>query len=148
MATCGTVCSRHHAVFSRASEARGCGGQEIEPLNMHRTHHRLLYFCARRPGHTVGDAVRALRLTPQAAQTPMRDLIRIGWIEQCRSKTDKRQRQLYLATLGWEMHAKLASKQFDLLDAVRKKVGERAFSGFIMTLRALTRDSDLELFDG
>lgn len=121
--------------------------RELEPMNMHRTHHRLLYFCARCPGHTVGDAVRALRLTPQAVQTPMRALIKNGWIEQRQSETDKRQRRLYLTPLGRSMHGRLASQQFKLLTEARKKVGERNFQGFVETLRALSRESDLELFD-
>lgn len=124
-----------------------CADRELEPLEMHRTHHRILYFCARCPGHTVGDITRALRLTPQAVQTPMRLLLNTGWIEQRRSPADKRQRLLYLTSLGRSMHATMARKQFELLAEARKSVGEQAFQGFLETARALSRPSDLELFD-
>lgn len=128
-------------------ELADCADRDLQPLQMHRTHHRILHICARRPGHTVGDIVRILRLTLQAVQAPMRDLIRNGWIEQRRSATDKRQRLLYLTSRGREMHGRLVNKQFRLLMDARNKVGERAFAGFLATSRALSRPSDLLLFD-
>lgn len=121
--------------------------RELEPLAMHRTHHRLLYFCAQCPGRTVGDAVRALRLTPQAVQTPMRMLIKKGWIEQRRCEVDGRQRKLYLTPSGHDMNNRLAKEQFQLFSEVRKRVGERNFKGFLTTLRALVSDIDLDLFN-
>lgn len=124
-----------------------CADRELEPLNMHRTHHRILYFCAQCPGRTVGDLARALRLTLQAVQTPLRMLIKSGWIEQRRSASDKRQRLLFLTPLGKAMHTKLARKQFQLLSQARRTVGEQAFDGFLETTRALSRQSDLLLFD-
>lgn len=125
----------------------GSADRELEPLNMHRTHHRILYFCARCPGHTVGDLVRTLRLTPQAVQAPMKMLVKKGWIEQRRSTIDKRQRQLFITPLGREMHRQIAHKQFAILSEARQSVGEQAFTGFMEAMRALARKSDLLLFD-
>lgn len=124
-----------------------CADRELEPLNMHRTHHRILFFCARCPGRSVGELVTALRLTPQAVQTPMRALIQNGWVEQRKSKSDGRQRQLYLTASGRATHRKLARRQFKLLAEAREKVGEAAFEGFVETMRAIARHEDLQLFD-
>ena len=130
----------HIAVAESADRALGL-------FDMHRTHHRILHLCAQRPGQTVGDVVRILRLTPQAVQAPMRVLIKNNWLEQKRSETDKRKRQLYLTGLGWSMHKKLTNEQLRLLFEARRHVGKKNFDGFLSTLRALASDTDLALLD-
>lgn len=115
---------------------------ELEPLGFHRTHHRILYLVAGYPGTSVGDLISTLRLTPQAVQSPMRELNEKGYIEQQYSSTDRRKRCLFITLKGENLLARLSSHQHRRLTEAFKLSGPKAVKGFLGIMESMLTEED------
>lgn len=76
-----------------------------------RVHHRILFFVGRNPGLTVGGLLAALRVTKQAMNAPLRELIQDGWIEAESPPENRRQKRLRLTARGAELEDALSGDQ-------------------------------------
>lgn len=87
----------------------------LAPLGLGRVHHRVLYFVGRSEGLSVGDLVRALRVTKQALNAPLRDLTVRGLVTAAADPKDRRVRRLALSPDGRALEARLTETQLSLL---------------------------------
>jgi DNA-binding MarR family transcriptional regulator len=115
---------------------------ELASLGFHRTHHRILYLVAGHPGTTVGDLIRTLRLTPQAVQSPMKQLNESGYIEQRHADADRRKRCLFIKPAGGALVARLSKRQHKRLAEAFHRAGPTAVKGFFSVMESmLTKDN-------
>ncbi|WP_170984247.1 MarR family winged helix-turn-helix transcriptional regulator [Rhodoligotrophos defluvii] len=118
--------------------------RQLAALDMGRTHHRILYFTVQTPGITVGELTSLLRVTHQAIQRPMGDLVRGGYIQQQMSSVDRRQRQLFSTPKGLALFEQLSQRQFERLARAYEKAGSEAVMGFWAVLSAMVEPADHE----
>lgn len=88
----------------------------LAPLGLGRVHHRILYFVGRNEGLSVGDLVRAIRVTKQALNAPLRDLSARGLVIAASDPADRRVRRLSLSSEGRTLEARLTQTQLGQLD--------------------------------
>jgi DNA-binding MarR family transcriptional regulator len=115
---------------------------ELAALDFHRTHHRILYLVAGHPGTSVGDLISILRLTPQAVQSPMKQLNEKGYLEQRHSNTDRRKRRLFVTPKGASLVARLSRRQHSRLAEAFDLAGPTAVKGFLAVLANLMTEDD------
>jgi DNA-binding MarR family transcriptional regulator len=116
--------------------------KELVSLGFHRTHHRILYLVAGHPGTSVGDLISTLRLTPQAVQSPMRQLNEKGYIEQRYSSTDRRKRCLFITPKGEALVARLSGRQHRRLSEAFDLAGPAAVKGFLAVMESMLTEDD------
>ena len=107
-----------------------------------RTHHRVLYFVARNPGLTVGELLRILDITKQAAHRPIKDLVAQGLLTTTSDQADGRVRRLTVTPAGSDLEAQLSAAQMRLLDEAFASAGpggESAWRAIMGHLRAGSR---------
>ena len=95
-----------------------------------RVHHRLLYFIARRPGLSVGELLRALEVSKQAVNLPLRTLLRQGLARSEADRRDGRIRRLRLTARGAALEATLSGLQHAHLTRVFAAAGKTAERGW------------------
>lgn len=115
---------------------------ELAPLGLHRTHHRILYLVGGYPGTSVGDLINTLRLTPQAVQAPMRQLNEDGYVEQRYSSTDRRKRCLFITPKGQALVARLSNHQHSRLAEAFDLAGPTATKGFLSVMEHMLTERD------
>jgi DNA-binding MarR family transcriptional regulator len=115
---------------------------ELTSLGFHRTHHRILYLVASHPGTNVGDLINTLRLTPQAVQSPMRQLNERGYVEQRYATTDRRKRCLFVTSKGTALLAKLSSRQHRRIAEAFHSAGPTAVKGFLAVMGNMLTKED------
>ena len=126
----------HLALTSDAD--RGLSG-----AGLGRTHHRILFLVDARPGVTVGEIVAQLRVTQQAIQAPLRQLISAGLIRQDSSERDRRLRHLSTTALGRERLAATSKLQYRrIAEALGTNKARR--SAFLATMRGMLDEVDRE----
>ncbi len=116
-------------------------------LDLGRTHHRVLYICSQKPGVTSGEITRILRITNQALNRPMRELIDGGLVEQKVSSADRRQRLHYATDAGKELFERLAKLQTERLNRAFEAAGPAAVEGFYEVLSHVATSEDLEFIN-
>lgn len=116
--------------------------KELAATGLNRTHHRILFLVAHKPGVTVGEIVNLLRLTAQAIQPPLRALIDKQLITQQSSERDRRKRHLIMTERGTAFLNRLTGGQFARLAEARRRVGDDSYDGFIRFMRAMTTPPD------
>lgn len=126
----------HLAIASDAEE-------ELAKFKMARTHHRILYLVTHNPGVTVGKVVEILRVSSQAVQGPMRDLLNGGYIEQRSASTDKRKRNLHATAKGEKLLYTISAKQFARIAKAFERSTPTAAQNFRMVLSRLADSDDL-----
>ncbi|WP_426528846.1 MarR family winged helix-turn-helix transcriptional regulator [Bradyrhizobium sp. McL0615] len=120
---------------------------ELASLGFHRTHHRILYLVAGHPGASVGDLINTLRLTPQAVQSPMRQLNDKGYVEQRYSSVDRRKRRLFITPKGEALVARLSSRQHGRLEEAFDLAGATAVKGFLKVMESMLSEEDRDFVE-
>lgn len=125
----------HLAVAADADRALAATG-------LNRTHHRILFLIALKPGITVGEIVGLLRVTAQAIQSPLRTLIDDALIQQQSSKRDRRRRNLVLTERGRTFLNTLSGAQYTRIAKAVGSVGKRQRQGFFDVMRGMMDEHD------
>jgi DNA-binding MarR family transcriptional regulator len=107
-----------------------------------RVHQRILFFIARHPGLSVSQLLGCLKVSKQALNTPLRQLLAMGLVISEASPCDKRKRLLGLTPEGAQLEAWLRREQVLLLQRCFDEAGEAAVSGWLAVNQALERQRD------
>jgi DNA-binding MarR family transcriptional regulator len=102
-----------------------------------RVHHRILYFVGRRAGLSVGELVDTLRVTKQALNAPLRQLMEMGLVNAEVAAHDRRVRRLSLSTEGQRLERRLTATQARQLSKVFDAAGEPATEAWRAVMRGL-----------
>lgn len=111
-----------------------------------RAHHRVLHFVHRKPGLTVADLLKILKITKQSLARVLKQLIAEGFIEQKSGAMDRRQRLLYVTAKGRDLALELAERQAHRVQAALDEAGPHghaAVSRFLLTMVAPQNRSDV-----
>jgi DNA-binding MarR family transcriptional regulator len=109
----------------------------LQRRRLARMHHRILYFVARRPDLSVGELLRALALSKQAVNEPLRTLVRRGFVLMRAAPGDRRVRRLRVTTTGAALEARLTGMQHRHLARVFRTAGRPAELGWRRVMRQL-----------
>ena len=114
------------------------GADEIlKERSLGRAHHRAMHFIARRPGLTINELLQLLNIKKQSLGRVLRDLVDIGFVDQRRGETDRRQKLLTLTNEGAAFERRLAGAlKTAMMDAYRS-AGQEAVAGFRKVLKGL-----------
>lgn len=116
----------------------------LEPYGLTRLHNRVLILTAMNPGATVSDLLRAMRVTHQNLNSPMRQLIKDGLLVAKIGEKDRRQKQLYLTAKGRKLVQAVLNRQLARLEATLANSGAEATSGFLAVHERLVDRDDLK----
>ena len=107
------------------------------------TKHRILGFATLTPGITIGELVRALRVSRQALNRPLGALISEGYVEEKNGPEDRRQKQLYPTRKGSRLYLRVIAKNIERVEQVFQAAGPQSVRGFLDVHRRLidARDS-------
>lgn len=97
---------------------------------LNRLHHRVLYFVARNPGLSVSELLQILKISKQALNLPMRQLVEAGLVSNGRSAADRRRRELDLTRKGARLEMQLTRIQTRQLERIVEQVGPQAMRGW------------------
>jgi DNA-binding MarR family transcriptional regulator len=109
----------------------------LEERGLNRVHHRILYFVGRTPGLSVARLLGVLKVTKQALNAPLRQLMEMRLVAMGAAAHDKRVRELTLTPAGRKLEAQLSGTQLKQLRGVFDEAGEEAFSGWLRVMKAL-----------
>jgi len=116
----------------------------LEPYGLTRLHNRVLILTAMNPGATVSDLLRAMRVTHQNLNAPMRQLIKDGLLVAKIGEKDRRQKQLYLTAKGRKLVQAVLNRQLARLEATLSNSGAEATNGFLAVHERLVDRDDLK----
>jgi DNA-binding MarR family transcriptional regulator len=123
-----------------ASKALGAEGFSM-------TKHRILGFATLTPGITIGALVRALRVTHQALNRPLRALISEGYVVAKSGVEDRRQKHLFPTRKGSRLYLRVIAKNIGRVDQVFQGAGPRSVRGFLEVHRRLVEARELQWID-
>ena len=113
----------------------------LEEMGLGRAHHRVMHFVGRRPGMTVTGLLGILRISKQALNRVLGDLLARGYVASAPGGADRRQRLLRLTPDGEALERRLFERQAALLGPAFDAVGGNAFAGFQATMRAIVGET-------
>ncbi len=114
----------------------------LDKRGLSRVHHRILYFVGARPHTTVNDLLATLKVSKQALNAPLRQLIEMGLIANNTAAHDGRVRQLVLTKAGAQLEAQLTGTQFKQLQAAFDKAGPKAQAGWLAVMGVLSNQAE------
>ena len=109
----------------------------LEKRGLNRVHHRILYFVERQSEQTINELLATLRVSKQALNAPLRQLIEMQLVSIKPSTVDKRKRLLCLTPKGSELERLLTMTQIDQLNAAFKAAGTQSIEGWFEVMRHL-----------
>lgn len=109
----------------------------LEQRGLGRVHHRILYFVGRNSQISVNALLGVLKVSKQALNAPLRQLIEMRLVAMETADHDKRVRQLRLTATGAKLEAKLTGAQMKLLQSVFEEAGSDAEAGWHQVMRCL-----------
>jgi DNA-binding MarR family transcriptional regulator len=101
------------------------------------TKNRILGFATLTPGITVGELVRALRVTHQNLNEPLRRLIDEGYIVAKIGEEDRRHKRLFATAKGSRLYRRVLAEQLAQLEEAFRAAGPDATQGFLEVHRHL-----------
>ena len=97
---------------------------------LNRVHHRVLYFVGRTPGMTVSALLDLLKVSKQALNAPLRQLIEMKLVSMETAEHDRRARLLSLTEEGEKLEQQLTATQMRQLAAAFESVGVQSEDGW------------------
>lgn len=110
----------------------------LEQRGLSRVHHRILYFVGRNPKISVNALLSLLKVSKQALNTPLRQLIEMQLIEMHSAEHDKRVRELALTATGTKLETQLTGTQMKQLESVFAQAGADAEAGWYQVMKLLS----------
>ena len=118
--------------------------QVLAQRGLGRVHHRILYFVGRNPNLPVSKLHDTLRVSKQALNAPLRELVDLELIAVTTAAHDRRVRQLALTPGGRSLERQLTTTQVEHLQQAFTSAGKSAAAGWhkVMQGIALTGTAD------
>ena len=124
----------HRAYRTFTSRADGI----LEEQGLGRSHHRILYFVGRNPAVPVNTLLGILKVSKQALNQPLRQLLGKKLIAVEVATHDRRQRLLSLTPAGVQLEQELTATQISQLQAVSESTGDEAMAAWQKVMLAFS----------
>lgn len=109
----------------------------LERRGLGRVHHRVLYFVGRHPGISIKGLLDLLKVSKQALNAPLRQLIEMHLLAVTANDEDRRIRNLQLTEEGRHLEAELTGAQMRHLEAALAHASPEAEAGWREVMMAL-----------
>jgi DNA-binding MarR family transcriptional regulator len=109
----------------------------LERRGLGRVHHRILYFVGRHPDISIKGLLDLLKVTKQALNAPLRQLIEMNLLTASANAVDRRVRNLRLTDEGRRLEAELTGAQMRHLEAALSHASPEAEAGWREVMAAL-----------
>jgi DNA-binding MarR family transcriptional regulator len=106
------------------------------------TGHRILGLATLTPGITVGQVVSRLRLTHQAVNGPLRQLIKAGYVVAKIGVEDRRHRRMFATRKGSHRYLRVLVQNVAKLEHAFRAAGPEAVRGFLEVHHRLVDPGD------
>ena len=113
----------------------------LERRGLGRVHHRILYFVGRNPSITINTLLAILRVSKQALNMPLRQLLEMKLISVEVPARDRRVKELSLTPDGRRLEAQLTATQMKHLAETFAAAGSDAALGWRQVMERLPADS-------
>lgn len=110
----------------------------LQKRGLGRMHHRILYFVGANPRISVNALLDVLKISKQALNAPMRQLIEMRLVAMTTATHDRRVRQLGLTVAGARLEAQLTGAQTTLLEAIFADAGAHAEEGWLAVMQRVS----------
>lgn len=107
-----------------------------------RVHHRILYFLGRNPEITVNQLIATLKVSKQALNAPLRQLIERGLVLTRTAEQDRRSKQLRLSAAGKKLEQQLSATQAEHLAKAFAAAGQGAAEGWQRAMREIIGNAE------
>ena len=107
-----------------------------------RSHHRAMFVLRRERSAIVGELARGIRISTQALQKTLRDIVERGYATIVSDPQDRRRRSIQLTRLGDELESEVTGLQIAALCEMRNRVGAEAVDLWRHALRALANSDE------
>jgi len=114
--------------------------QILEQRGLGRVHHRILYFVGRNPSITITKLLDTLRVSKQALNAPLRQLIEMRLVEARVLQDDRRVKRLSLSDDGARLEHQLTATQIKHLSTAFKAAGKNSAAGWRKAMQAISQD--------
>lgn len=105
-----------------------------------RVHHRILYFVGRNPDVAVNALLGLLKVSKQALNAPLRQLVEMQLVAAAVAGHDRRMKLLRLTAAGEALEARLTGTQMEHLEEVFAAAGPGAAKEWKTLMAALARE--------
>src|SRR5699024_10467858 len=95
----------------------------LEQHGIHRLHHRILFFVARKPEISVHELLATLEVTKQALHAPMRQLIEMGYITNEPNKHNRHVREICITEKGENHEKQISNVQRSKMNEIFETLG-------------------------
>jgi DNA-binding MarR family transcriptional regulator len=109
----------------------------LERRGLGRVHHRILYFVGRNPSIQINELLSILRVSKQALNLPLRQLVEMRLIAVEVPSRDRRVRQLSLTSEGKRLETQLTTTQMRQLSDSFAGAGAEAAEGWFSVMRKI-----------
>ncbi len=109
----------------------------LERRGLGRVHHRVLYFVGSRPGISIKGLLDLLKVSKQALNAPLRQLIEMHLLSVAANDEDRRIRNLQLTEEGRHLEAELTGAQMRHLETALAHASPGAEAGWREVMAAL-----------
>lgn len=109
----------------------------LEQRGLGRVHHRILYFVGRHPSIAVNELLGTLKVSKQALNAPLRQLIEMNLVSVEVAPHDRRVKQLSLTEEGRQLEAQLTTTQVGQLSEAFANAGDRAAAGWLKVMKEI-----------
>ncbi|RXA98040.1 MULTISPECIES: MarR family winged helix-turn-helix transcriptional regulator [Yersinia] len=105
-----------------------------------RVHHRILYFVGQNPDIAINALLGILKISKQALNGPLKQLVKMGLITVTTAEHDQRVRQLSLSPAGKKLESQLTNTQMQQLRQVFQKLGKETQMAWMQVMLHLNND--------
>lgn len=109
----------------------------LQRRELGRAHHRILYLLARHPASSVNEICELLRVTRQAANAPLRKLVRMKLVRFRKSEQDSRIKLTELTVDGAQLERQLTDSMRSQFGRAFKVAGPSAEAGWFAVMAQL-----------
>jgi len=109
----------------------------LDNRGLGRVHHRILYFVGRNPSIAVNELLSTLKVSKQALNAPLRQLIEMNLVSVAVASHDRRVKQLSLTKEGTQLEAQLTATQVRHLAEAFAKAGKEAADGWLKVMQEI-----------
>lgn len=104
-----------------------------------RVHHRILYFVGHNPDIAINALLGILKISKQALNGPLKQLVKMGLITVTAAAHDQRVRQLSLSPAGKKLESQLTNTQKQLLQQVFQQLGKETEVAWLQVMQLLSK---------
>jgi DNA-binding MarR family transcriptional regulator len=115
--------------------------QILEKRGLSRMHHRILYFVAHQPGCSINELLSTLKVSKQALNLPLRQLLEMKLLSNDTADHDRRVKQIHLTDAGKKLEAQLTLTQMKQLDSVFKSQGAGAEKAWLRIMQEMAKQT-------